>query len=62
MLSAEEIHYYKMEIASDKNMKHYSMSDGFLGPIKWDLIIEFYKDGGQVVVMGNYHDTPSTLE
>ena len=59
MLSAGEIHYYKMEIASDKNMKHYSMSDGFLGPIKWDLIIEFYKDGGQVVVMGNYHDTPS---
>ena len=59
ILSAGEIHYYKMEIASDKNMKHYSMSDGFLGPIKWDLIIEFNKDGGQIVVMGNYDETPS---
>lgn len=59
MLSAGEIHYYRMDIASDKNMKHYSVSDGFLGPIKWDLIIEFHKDGGQVVVMGNYQSTPS---
>lgn len=61
-LAPGEIHYFRIEIASEKATKHYSMSDGLLGPIKWDLVAEFYKDGNQVIIMGQHDVMPSLQE
>ena len=43
MLSAGEIHYYRMDIASDKNMKHYSVRRVF-GAHQVGPVIEFHKN------------------